>query len=168
MLFKLVPGVFSQYLINWNNTNSNCKKILGFRNIQEKLENSKVFLMKELYELGRRFLTQDFSTLSTQNVMSSLEILTSESFWHVKQRRPLHAHWPLLYYFTHSEAIFDKAIGIILLQLIYSEKATKFCKILTILLSYAVAVKSKMKILRNFVAFSVGCPTTYSCHVDSV
>ena len=38
MLFKLVPGGFS-YLINQNNYNSNWKKILGFRNMQEKLEN---------------------------------------------------------------------------------------------------------------------------------
>ena len=40
------------------------------------------------------------------------------------------------------------------LKLIYSEKATKFCKIFTLLLSYVAPVKSKMKILQNFVAFS--------------
>ena len=40
------------------------------------------------------------------------------------------------------------------LNLLYSEKATKFCKIFTLLLSYVVPVKSKMKILQNFVAFS--------------
>ena len=34
--FWLVPGGFS-YLINQNNSNSNWKKILGFRNMQEKL-----------------------------------------------------------------------------------------------------------------------------------
>ena len=39
------------------------------------------------------------------------------------------------------------------LQFIYSEKATKFCEILTILLSYAQTVKSKVKISQNFVAF---------------
>ena len=38
------------------------------------------------------------------------------------------------------------------LKFIYSEKATKFC--LTLLLSYVVPVKSKVKILQNFVAFS--------------
>jgi hypothetical protein len=37
MLFQLVPGGFS-YVINWNNYNSNWKKILGLRNMQEKLE----------------------------------------------------------------------------------------------------------------------------------
>ena len=37
---------------------------------------------------------------------------------------------------------------------IYSEKATKFCKISTLLLSYVVPVKSKVDISQNFVAFS--------------
>ena len=40
------------------------------------------------------------------------------------------------------------------LKFIYSEKATKVCKIFTLLLSYVVPVKSKVKILQNFVAFS--------------
>ena len=40
------------------------------------------------------------------------------------------------------------------LKFIYSEKATNFCEIFTLLLSYAVPVKSKVKILQNFVAFS--------------
>ena len=39
-------------------------------------------------------------------------------------------------------------------KFIYSEKATKFCKILTLLLSYVVPVKSKVKISQNVVAFS--------------
>ena len=39
-------------------------------------------------------------------------------------------------------------------KFIYSEKATKFWKIFTLILSYAVPVKSKVKILQNFVAFS--------------
>ena len=39
-------------------------------------------------------------------------------------------------------------------KLIYSKKATQFCEIFTLLLSYAVPVKSKVKILQNFVAFS--------------
>ena len=38
--------------------------------------------------------------------------------------------------------------------MIYSEKATKFCEIFISLLSYVVPVKSKVKILQNFVAFS--------------
>ena len=41
-----------------------------------------------------------------------------------------------------------------ILKSIYSEKATKFCEIFTLLLSYVVPVKSKMKILQNYVAFS--------------
>ena len=41
-----------------------------------------------------------------------------------------------------------------LIKFIYSEKAAKFCKIFTLLLSYVVPVKNKVKILQNFVAFS--------------
>ena len=39
-------------------------------------------------------------------------------------------------------------------KLIYSEKATKFCEISTLLLSNVVPVKSKVEISQNFVAFS--------------
>ena len=39
-------------------------------------------------------------------------------------------------------------------KIIYSEKATKFCEMFTLLLSYVVPVKSKVKISQNFVAFS--------------
>ena len=42
----------------------------------------------------------------------------------------------------------------LLVNFIYSEKATKFCEISTLLLSYVVAVKSKVEISQNFVAFS--------------
>ena len=48
----------------------------------------------------------------------------------------------------------DGCINIILVKFIYSEKATKFCKISTLLLSYVVPVKSKVEILKNFMAFS--------------
>ena len=40
------------------------------------------------------------------------------------------------------------------LKFIYSEKATKFCEISTVDLSYVVMVKSTVEILQNFVAFS--------------
>ena len=39
-------------------------------------------------------------------------------------------------------------------KFIYSEKATKFCEILTLFLSYVVPVKSKVEISQNFVTFS--------------
>ena len=35
------------YLINQNNSNSNWKKILGFRNMQEKLENDEYDLISK-------------------------------------------------------------------------------------------------------------------------
>ena len=41
-----------------------------------------------------------------------------------------------------------------ILKFIYSEKATNFFQIFTLLLSYVVPVKSKVKISQNFVAFS--------------
>ena len=41
-----------------------------------------------------------------------------------------------------------------LLKFIYSEKATKCFENFTLLLSYVVPVKSKVKISQNFVAFS--------------
>ena len=40
------------------------------------------------------------------------------------------------------------------LKFIYSEKATKFCKISNLLLSVCTVDESKVKILQNFVAFS--------------
>ena len=40
------------------------------------------------------------------------------------------------------------------LKFIYSEKATKFCEISTVNLSYLVTVKSTVEISQNFVAFS--------------
>ena len=47
---------------------------------------------------------------------------------------------------THSEKVFVKFI--------YSEKATKFCEIFTLLLTTVYTVKSRVKISHNFVAFS--------------
>ena len=40
------------------------------------------------------------------------------------------------------------------LKFMYSEKATKFWEIFTLLLSYVVPVKINVKIFQNFVAFS--------------
>ena len=40
------------------------------------------------------------------------------------------------------------------IKFIYSEKATKFCEISTLLFSYVVPVKSKVEISQIFVAFS--------------
>ena len=41
-----------------------------------------------------------------------------------------------------------------ILKFIYSEKATKFCEVSTVDLSYVVPVKSMAEISQNFVAFS--------------
>ena len=47
-------------------------------------------------------------------------------------------------------------------KFIYSEKATKFCEMFTLLLFYVVPVKSKVTISQNFVAFSEYIYTLYS------
>ena len=54
-------------------------------------------------------------------------------------------------------------LGQLWLKFIYSEKATKFCEIFILLLSYVVPVKSKVKISQNFVAFSeyMNCNTKF-------
>ena len=41
-----------------------------------------------------------------------------------------------------------------MLKFIYSEKATKFCEISTLLSSYVVPIKIKVEISQKFVAFS--------------
>ena len=48
-----------------------------------------------------------------------------------------------------------------LVKFIYPEKATKFCKISTLLLTYVVPVKSKVDISQDFVAFSEHMNLTY-------
>ena len=45
-------------------------------------------------------------------------------------------------------------ICVFAIKFIYSEKATKFCEIFTLLLCYVVLVKSKVKVSQNFVTFS--------------
>ena len=59
--------------------------------------------------------------------------------------------------FSSKSVTFNSSEGTyyaVTLKFIYSEKATKFCEISTLLLSYVVPVKSKVEISQNFVAFS--------------
>ena len=49
--------------------------------------------------------------------------------------------------------LFGKGAGS-MVKFIYSEKATEFCKIFTLLMSVCTVDKSKVKISQNFVAFS--------------
>ena len=46
------------------------------------------------------------------------------------------------------------AYRLVFVKFIYSEKATNFCEISTVNLSYVVMVKSTVEISQNFVAFS--------------
>ena len=57
-----------------------------------------------------------------------------------------------MYYFFHEIVVMTHSYDDI--KFIYSEKATKFCEIFALLLSYVVPVKSKVKISQNFLAFS--------------
>ena len=61
--------------------------------------------------------------------MTSWEIYTILLFWSI---------------YTH----------LVVLKFIYSEKATNFCEISTVDLSYVVTVKFTVEISQNFVAFS--------------
>ena len=49
------------------------------------------------------------------------------------------------------------------IKFIYSEKATTFCKMFTLLLSYVLPVKNKGKIPQNFVAFSEYNDCFFTC-----
>ena len=53
------------------------------------------------------------------------------------------------------------------IKFIYSEKATKFCEIFTLLLCYVVLVKSKVKVSQNFVTFSEYMNFTVLQHVHT-
>ena len=55
-----------------------------------------------------------------------------------------------------------------MLKFIYSEKATQFCEISTLLLSYVVPVKSRLEISQNCVAFSEYMNFTYKSKTSSV
>ena len=57
---------------------------------------------------------------------------------------------------THDKLyiIFNATMQSSQVKFIYSEKATKFCEIFTLLLTECTVVKSKVKISQNFVAFS--------------
>ena len=48
----------------------------------------------------------------------------------------------------------DSKFSYLQIKFIYSEKASKFCKIFTLLLTTVHTVKSKVEILKIFVAFS--------------
>ena len=60
----------------------------------------------------------------------------------------------LAHFCKSSIQIFGKLNSSGFLKFMYSEKATKFCEIFTLLLSYVVPVESKVKISQNFLAFS--------------
>ena len=63
-----------------------------------------------------------------------------------------------IYFIFYKQKINHICLSFILefadLKFIYSEKATKFCEISPLLLSYVVPVKSKVEISQKFLAFS--------------
>ena len=60
----------------------------------------------------------------------------------------------MFYFFLYEFSVTKCSTDLTTLKFIYSEKATKFCKIFTLLLSCVVPVKSKANISQNFVVFS--------------
>ena len=58
---------------------------------------------------------------------------------------------PFLFFFINKREIILSGLQI---KFIYSEKATKFCEISTLLLTGTTQDKSKAEISQNFVAFS--------------
>ena len=64
-----------------------------------------------------------------------------------------------------NEVIFCKIHSKMELKFIYPEKATNFCEISTVDLSYVVTVKSPVEISQNFVAFSEYMNFTRSCEI---
>ena len=76
-------------------------------------------------------------------------ILFIDFFFTLFQLLKTSFNWEHFYWLPSKKFIFSTKM-----KFIYSEKATKFCKIFTLLLSYVVPVKSKVKISQNFVAFS--------------
>ena len=67
MFFQLVLGSFSD-LKNQNNYNSNWKKILGFRNLQEKLENS---FFSYINDQAQAAVTQSVALFSSAELTST-------------------------------------------------------------------------------------------------
>ena len=95
-------------------------------------------------------------------VRPMLDLIGHQYFCHYIQSHHFsHPIFLCLHQFSFVEARLDalkkkvwtEKLNLYLLKLIYSEKATKFCKISTLLVSYAVPVKSKGEILSNSVTF---------------
>ena len=80
--------------------------------------------------------------------LSFAKVLGKFLWWHLHKREI----WIFLTFFHR---LFSQ------LKFIYSENATKFCKISTIDLSHVVPVKSTMEISQNFEAFSEYMDFTY-------
>ena len=77
-------------------------------------------------------------SLKNQNAVIQLRITSSKPYW------------------TRSTIMenINSLIFKLVVKFIYSEKATKLCKIFTLLLTVCTVVKSKVKISQNCVAFS--------------
>ena len=59
----------------------------------------------------------------------------------------------------------DSLIWCVEIKFIYSEKATRFCEIFAVDLSFVVSVKSTVEIAQNFVAFSENINFTSKCEL---
>ena len=78
--------------------------------------------------------------------------------------------WPIVLHFhkmlkinsSQLCTVYSLSEALIFIKFIYSEQATKFCEIFTLLLTTVHTVKSKVKTLQNFVTFSEYMNFTFS------
>ena len=115
--------------------------------------------------ISSRLLGLIISTLG-RKCMETMDFAISrlvQNEWQLYKQGFQHTQWALAYiriityttmyicmYYFRGPDIFISTI----IKFIYSEKATKFCEIFTLLLSYVMPVKSKVKISQNCVPFS--------------
>ena len=100
------------------------------------------------------FGTQWAAVTTNRSLITMLEhppplIFSESSFFRSFPSKPVSS-----LYFPHAVLRLHIVFQSIYIKLIYSEKATKFCEISTLVLSYVVPIKSKVEISQNFVTFS--------------
>ena len=78
---------------------------------------------------------------------------SSHIFWNIWSLSYFLQDWLWTAAFKRQTSIYQKSRNM-LVKFTYCEKATKFCEFFTLLLSYVLPAKSKVKISQSFVAFS--------------
>ena len=88
MLLKLVPGGYSDLIIQ-NNQNSNWKKLLGFRNIHEKLEKDIYSLLRLIFGFMKKQQFINFLQVRKHKFGNKLEFKNALApFWVQRSSQP--------------------------------------------------------------------------------